>query len=166
MSLFWKKITDLRSDAAIKELNDFLSKAAKMINQMQLPVGSLYWNDKDPTNPAILLGYGTWERITERFIYAATDSGTYAAGKTGGAETVSIAQTNLPNILFPLYTRSGYGITAGTGTDNTMLKSQVAASTGEGNGGNNQLVARSEGGNVPINKMPPFEAAYCWKRTG
>ena len=29
----------------------------------ELPVGSVYNNGTDDTDPAILLGYGTWERI-------------------------------------------------------------------------------------------------------
>ena len=29
----------------------------------ELPVGSIYMNATDPTNPATLLGYGTWEAV-------------------------------------------------------------------------------------------------------
>jgi len=29
----------------------------------QLPVGSIYINKTDPTNPATLLGYGTWQSL-------------------------------------------------------------------------------------------------------
>lgn len=29
----------------------------------ELPVGSVYINATDPTDPAVLLGYGTWEPV-------------------------------------------------------------------------------------------------------
>lgn len=56
------------------------------------PVGSLYWS-KDPTNPANIFG-GTWTAITDKFIYAA---GSKAVNATGGAETVTLAESQMPS---------------------------------------------------------------------
>ena len=42
------------------------------------------------TNPADLFGFGTWEQITNRFLYCANSS-----GSTGGSSTLSDA--NLPS---------------------------------------------------------------------
>lgn len=59
------------------------------------PVGSIYMSINS-TDPATLFG-GTWERITGRFLLAATDNGSsgasQAAGNTGGAATVKLTAT-------------------------------------------------------------------------
>ena len=60
--------------------------------QLVHPVGSLYWSSNS-TSPATLFG-GTWEQIKDKFIYAA---GTYSAGTTDGASTVTLTTDNLPN---------------------------------------------------------------------
>lgn len=51
----------------VSTLNNFLSKI--------YPVGSIYISEKN-TSPASLFG-GSWRCIQERFLYAATASGTY-----------------------------------------------------------------------------------------
>ena len=40
MGLFWKKIADLRSDAAVKTINDFLGSAATKINALEAALAS------------------------------------------------------------------------------------------------------------------------------
>lgn len=37
--------------------------------QKVFPVGAIYVNDYDSTDPATLLGFGTWERITDHLLY-------------------------------------------------------------------------------------------------
>lgn len=63
------------------------------------PVGSIYMS-VNSTNPQTLFG-GTWERITGKFLLAATDNGSsgasQAAGRTGGAASVTLATGNLPS---------------------------------------------------------------------
>ena len=65
------------------------------------PVGAVYVSTV-ATSPATLFGFGTWERLTGRFLLAATDGGSsgasQAAGNTGGAATVTLtaAQSGVP----------------------------------------------------------------------
>ena len=52
-----------------------------------------FWASNDPTSPASFIG-GTWEQIKDRFILAAGD--TYAAESTGGEETHTLTENELP----------------------------------------------------------------------
>ncbi len=77
---------------------DSLSHVAELI----YPVGSIYMSTNS-TSPATLFGFGTWTRITGKFLLGATDSATgsgasYAAGATGGAASVTLtaAQSGVP----------------------------------------------------------------------
>lgn len=59
------------------------------------PVGSIYLSTVS-TNPATLLGFGTWVAFgTGRMLISA--DGTYAAGSTGGSATTTLAVSNLPS---------------------------------------------------------------------
>lgn len=69
--------------------------------QAVYPVGAIYMSTV-ATDPATLFGFGTWERITGKFLLGATDNGSsgasQAAGNTGGAATVTLtaAQSGVP----------------------------------------------------------------------
>lgn len=59
------------------------------------PVGSIYISTVS-TNPATLLGFGTWVAFgTGRMLISA--DGTYAAGSTGGSATTTLSVSNLPS---------------------------------------------------------------------
>lgn len=57
------------------------------------PIGSIYMS-VNSTSPANLFG-GTWERISDTFLFAASSS--YPAGSTGGEFTHKLTQSELPN---------------------------------------------------------------------
>ena len=57
------------------------------------PVGSIYMTTAD-VDPATIFG-GTWERIKDRFLLAAGED--HAPGETGGAESVQLTLTEIPN---------------------------------------------------------------------
>lgn len=54
--------------------------------ELVYPIGSVYINASDSTNPATLLGFGTWERVGTGRVMIDANS-TYAAGSTGGSAT-------------------------------------------------------------------------------
>ena len=56
------------------------------------PVGSFYFS-ADPTDPSIIFGGGSWERVRGRFLWCETDE--RVAGSVGGEEshTLSVAET-------------------------------------------------------------------------
>lgn len=57
------------------------------------PVGSIYMNYNVTTNPATLLGFGTWQRISGYYLMA--DSGT--PGRVGGENGFYITEDNMPS---------------------------------------------------------------------
>lgn len=66
-----------------------VSYIKSLIMGLVYPVGSLYFNATDGTNPASLLGVGTWEAYAQgRVPVGKASSGTFStAGNTMGAET-------------------------------------------------------------------------------
>ena len=139
------------------------------------PVGSIYVS-ATPTSPASLFG-GTWEQLKDRFLLGA--GGGYAAGGTGGAETVALEANQLPKI-------TGY-IEAGAGSSGSATSSGHGAFRSAsgifttsrqchysyGHGSDTwtstdtdawQQVNMSFGNNEAHNNMPPYLAVYMWKR--
>lgn len=133
------------------------------ILQAVFPVGSIYTNINDSTNPATTFGFGTWERIQGQFILGA--SATHGAGTTGGSESVVIAKENLPDLTLPVTTtvrngsvtidndfgNQGDRIVTNKGATNTKITNLATVSLG--------------GSGTGLDTMPPYVAAYIWKRT-
>ncbi len=115
-------------------------------------VGRYYWSD-DPTSPASLFG-GTWEQIKDKFLLAAGDI--YAVGSTGGEADVTLTVAQMPSHSHGFATKPGWSTDNGswasfrTGTSDTF--------------GSVNLALENAGGSQPHNNMPPYRAAYCWKR--
>ena len=122
------------------------------------PVGSYYWSS-DPTSPEVLFG-GRWERVTDKFIYAA--STTHPAGSVGGSETHTLTNTEMPahgghfkedggaKYYLDVSKFTSYG-TGGRGWTVHWSNEVIPATTSTGSG-------------KPHNNMPPYVAAYCWHR--
>lgn len=124
------------------------------------PVGSIYMSVAN-INPAAVFG-GTWERITGRFLLAATDNGnsgaSQAAGNTGGEAThlLTAAESGLPSHHHTVQYRNLFqsgSARAGvyqSGTADGIWNTSNA-------GGTNASAAH--------NNMPPYLSVYVWKRT-
>lgn len=69
---------------------------AAQINVLQkvFPVGSFYTSYNINTNPASLLGFGTWSAVQGRFLLGASSA--YPATSTGGSATHAITVAELP----------------------------------------------------------------------
>lgn len=120
------------------------------------PVGSVFISTV-ATSPATLLGFGSWERIQGRFLFA-SDS-THAAGTTGGEEKHTLTVAELPVHDHQSGSAGGYYLYGGDGTSDgpaagqgyrTAITSQRTSTTGSG---------------VAHNNMPPYLSVYMWKRT-
>lgn len=131
------------------------------------PVGSIYISTSS-TSPATFIG-GTWQRITGRFLLAATDSGASSwststksssikAGVTGGESDHQLVASEMPkhtHLAGKNASReaSGYGLTATAAFQNRVYVSGNSETSGEA------------GSNGTHNTMPPFLSVYMWKRT-
>lgn len=156
------------------------------------PVGSIYMS-VNSTNPATLFG-GTWERITGRFLLAATDNGANGGnsnanikpGYTGGEASHTLTTTEIPAHTHGQSTLTGYfGIrkiaenkntVAGEGgiisINHTGGNSYPTLAAGSGSNYNGEKITvnashthTSVGGSGAHNNMPPYLAVYIWKRT-
>ena len=139
-----------------------------MMNEAAWPVGSVYTNATDPTNPAELLGVGTWEAVTDRFIYGA---GSKTAGTTGGAETHTLSLSEIPSHEH----RQNFAYQSSNTSSSETRHMGVANASNSGGGKvfNGNVISRSStdyiytdpvGSGQPHNNMPPYEVMYMWKR--
>lgn len=144
------------------------------ILQAIFPVGSIYTNVSNSTNPATTLGFGTWERVQGQFIVGA--SATIAAGSTGGASAITLQTQNIPSMNgvlnkgFPVdWGKNGMDVYIQTTDGRAVVPS--ASPIGDPLG-SNQMGAYQAGASVsiggssnPISIMPPYLSVYMWRRT-
>ena len=122
------------------------------------PVGSIYINAAVTTNPATLLGFGTWTAFgSGRMMvgYNASDSDFDALQETGGAKTHTLTIAEMPSHTHnrpkgwkPAPNDNDVDITGGNGVN--IADNMVTDATGGGGAHNN---------------MPPYIVAYMWRRT-
>ena len=127
------------------------------------PVGSLYWNKSNATNPSSLLGFGTWTQIQDKFMVAR--GSTYTS--TGGSATASISLSNLPSTLsgtifgnFKAWDNPG---NPGAGSTGNTIGAQTAGGAAN-NCTSGSYTMNIGGSGSPISTLPPYQAAYCWER--
>lgn len=136
---------ELNSDMDI--IDTTMKANADAITALQLPVGSIYMNYSVATNPASLLGYGTWVAIQDKFVVAR--GSTYTS--TGGAATVTLTTNEMPP-----HTHTATGVQqlvgSGTGFDWT------------GSGGATRTTS-STGSGAAFSIIPPYQAVYMWYRS-
>lgn len=133
--------------------------------QAMYPVGSIYTNAEVSTNPATLLGFGTWEAYAEgRVPVGKASSGTFnTLNATGGAETDShtltlneIPSHNHANGSFQ-YLMQVTGHTTVESTDST---------SGEVNLATKGAIQAAGGGAAHTHDiLQPYIVVYMWKRT-
>ena len=165
--------------------SDLIDQLKVGILQQVFPVGSIY-TTTNSMNPATLFGFGTWAQIEGRFIVGV--SGSYAVTSTGGEATHKLTVNETPAHT---HTRGTMNIT-GTFNGNQLydIYNSTASATGAfaiggasskktpgGTGDDSQSgfnfnasrswtgVTSSVGGGAAHNNMPPYYAAYIWRRT-
>ena len=100
------KITTLETKS--NTLEGIVNELKSQILESVYPVGSIYTSMSE-TNPNTLFGFGTWERITNCFLYCTA----LTTGRTGGS--LKIKEGNLPKHSHVL---NGYTWDWGTTTAN------------------------------------------------
>ena len=141
-------------------LDSFLTKneaasiyAPKKILEVAYPVGAIYLS-VNSTNPSSLFGFGTWERIEDKFLLGA--SSTYVAGTTGGEVSHILTVDEMPSHSHTFLRHQFDRNDDDNGTDvygaNNKTLPQVNATTD------------AAGGGQAHNNMPPYLVVYIWKR--
>ena len=130
--------------------------------QAMYPVGSIYTNAAVSTNPATLLGFGTWAAYAEGKVpVGKASSGTFdTLNATGGAETDSHTLTTAE---IPSHTHS---LVDGRGKDGTTYTGEVDY---HGRGGvvsaGSPTNSTGGGGSHTHDILQPYIVVYMWKRT-
>jgi len=155
--------TDINSKA---ETVDILSSV--------YPVGSIYMNATNSTNPASILGFGTWTAFGAGRVpvgFDASNSNFNAAEKTGGSSdaiVVSHTHTATSSVTDPGHkhqiqaTANGSG-TGGTGpfVEGSYNRDTTTATTGITVG----TTVNSTGSSGTNANLQPYITVYMWKRT-
>lgn len=120
------------------------------VYEAMYPIGSAYINFTNNTNPATLLGFGTWTAIAGRTIvgYDGTQTEFNAAEKIGGHKKMQ-AHSHLQYPINYGFTPSGADVIGGTHlTSPAVANTAPTSTTGEGDSEN----------------LPPYIVGYIWKR--
>ena len=132
------------------------------------PVGSVYINANTATNPATLLGFGTWAAFGAGRVMVGIDAGDTAfdtAGETGGSKdaivvshTHSITDPGHAHSLTLMDDDNGSGVNGATDGDNSYSTlSTSSATTG--------ISISSTGTSGTNANLQPYVVVYMWKRT-
>ena len=145
------------STATQAAIDAAVASAIAQAKQQSYPVGSMYFNADVSTNPATLLGFGTWVAYAEgRVPVGKATSGTFStAGSTGGAETHTLTVAEMPSHVH------GQVVTANSGPNGR--KDFV----GEGPSSTYDQSANTwpTGGGGAHNNLQPYVTVYIWRRT-
>jgi hypothetical protein len=138
-------------------VNSAIQSAVQATQASIYPVGSIYINATDATNPVTLLGFGTWIAFGAGRVPVGIDASQVefdTAGKTGGSKDAVVVEhthTTPANILFGNQSSGGNNID-GPGT----VFSQVNT---------NQRETESTGVSGTNKNLQPYVVVYMWTRT-
>ena len=126
------------------------------------PVGSIYINATNSTNPGTLLGFGTWTAFGAGRVPVGIDSSDTdfdTAEETGGSKTHTLTTNELPSHTHTHTVQTGRSFSSSIGnapvvqgSDNTVLSSSAVTTS-------------STGGGAAHNNLQPYIVVYMWKRT-
>lgn len=126
-----------------------------------------YLFSESATHPSTSWPGTSWVQVQERMILGA--SADYAVGSEGGeAEVALTEENNGPHIHNRIVTNNNTtGLTRGFGAYSETSSGANGYGPWFGTGFNYQGIAQtnSSGEGTPHNNMPPYRAAYIWRRT-
>jgi hypothetical protein len=145
--------------------------------QTLYPVGSIYTNATSSTNPATLIGFGTWTAFGAGKVMVGLDSGdaTFSTvGNTGGSkDAIVVSHTHTATSTV---TDAGHfhavGIDAGQAQNGSGRNGANSAPTGTNvntttvtTGITVATTNASTGSSATNANLMPYVVVYCWKRT-
>jgi len=146
----------------------FSTAAATAAIQALHPVGSIYTNATNSTNPATLFGFGTWEEFGAGRVMVGFDAGNTlfdAAEETGGSAD-SIVPSHTHSITDPGHTHTyddnEVRYTRDDGISNAATVNIEERTTNSSVTG---ITIDSEGVSATDTNYQPYITVYMWKRT-
>ena len=160
------------STAVAAAIASAVSSAVSQAKQESYPVGSLYFNATNNTNPATLLGFGTWVAFGAGRVpvgFDATQTEFDTAEETGGAKTHTLTIAEMPSHKHPI-TGSMVGTNAinDRGGDNLFISDANGSAEMLNRWASGQSETRGvnlTGGGGAHNNLQPYITVYMWKRT-
>lgn len=159
----------------IKDNSIPMSKLVDDVFERLYPIGSIYTNATDNTNPGSLLGFGSWAAFGSGRVMVGVDTEQTefnAAGNTGGDKALQS------------HTHTGTTSTAGdhshtvtlTGSNSDVVTNSrsiewsdaidsTSVST-SGAGSHNHTFTTASSGTGSSGNLQPFVVVYMWRRTG
>lgn len=186
-------ISDQREPIKLNE--NILSPEAILtsVGPLLFPVGSIYTNATDNTNPATLLGFGTWSSFGQGRVLVSVNTGDTdfgAPGATGGSKTVTLTEAQMPNhshtVNPPSTTTSSNGshdhsmsniVDNGGNNNGNAFAYQPSAdlrilTKDTGSAGSHthtvniaQFNSGSKGSSQSHTNLQPYITVYMWRRT-
>lgn len=162
-----------RRNGEVLDAGQVLSKAADA-----WPVGSVYIGVTS-TNPAELLGGGTWERFAEGRVIVGVDPTQPefdANGETGGAKSHTLTTAEMPahnhttsggvhdHHMMTSTQLGGSNYTMPKGGGGTVTDDTPQSATLPTGSGHSHTMGNT-GGGTAHNNLQPYITAYIWKRT-
>ena len=141
------------NDANWQYLGDL---AALVTVGAQLPVGSVYMNASVATNPATLLGYGSWSALGVDRVLIGVGASNPVAGATGGSDTRSLSTANNAAHTHTVEEDNNSG---------SVLVNPAILQVGVSGGGIGFGATTSSGSGSAFSIVQSFEVVYMWKRT-
>lgn len=150
------------------------SKLASDALAAAYPVGSIYMNASDSTNPSTLLGFGTWVAFGAGKVPVGIDAGDTdfdTAEETGGVKEVTLtsSQSGVPAHAHKFRItgdstvdsgKSGGIVVSGGGETENGVTGTPTDNEGQQIGGNTAADASSA-----HNNLQPYIVVHMWKRT-
>lgn len=171
-------------DTSITSINSTITTINNDIDALTLrldkiyPVGSIYINASVSTNPATLLGFGTWVSFGASRVLVGLDNANSICDtpeQTGGvANTVlpshnhaGTTEVNGDHYHTHVETRpTGVGSTGGSLLDPfKFILDFISGSTSVSGAHNHNFTTTSAGSSAVNKNYPPFITVYMWKRT-
>ncbi len=140
------------------------------IMNMVYPVGTIYQSTTQSSTPDALFfggtGLTTWAAVGEgRVLVGKASSGTFdTAGATGGAETVTLTEAQIPNINGTI-SIDAYILPTGDFTSTGSASKFIDNTSADGPSGSSNRSTLNFGGGGSHTNLQPYEVVYMWKRT-
>ena len=158
-------ITQSSSDSSTKLATTAFVQA---VLQTLYPIGSVYTNATSSTNPATLIGFGTWTAFGAGKVMVGLDSGdaTFSTvGNTGGSkDAITVSHTHTATSTDAGHTHPTLAGGYGTSSGGFGYGTQCGGVTGTGNASISTTIASAGSSGTNAN-LPPYVVVYCWKRT-
>lgn len=139
------------------------------------PVGSIYMNATSSTNPATLLGFGTWSAFGAGRVLIGLDSGDTdfdTAEETGGSKTHTLTEAEMPSHTHSVtdsghaHSTGGFSTSGGSGSANYDVTGHSLSKAGRNtNSATTGITLGNTGSGNAHTIVQPYIVVYMWKRT-